>query len=310
VSPVRRDPLTGEPVLLAPARAARPHDVGRPSTGAGCPFCPGNEGETPPETRAVRPGGGPPDSPGWLVRAIPNKFPAGAPDEGVHEVIVNTPRHVVRLGDLTDEEASLAGEVWAERIAAVEADPRGLWPFLFLNQGAAAGASLQHTHTQLVGLPLEPPRLLAQERAFAEASRCPVCADLAAAPDRGRLVAAEGELAAWTPEVPPLTGTLRIGPAAHLPDWTSDPGPAAAARFLRRQAAAVTELLGAEAINLWLHRGRPGGGDRYHWHVDLIPRLGTLAGLELGTGVIAVGIGPAETAARLRAAPVSARSGA
>lgn len=310
MSPVRRDPLTGEPVLLAPARAARPHDVGRPATGAGCPFCPGNEAETPPETRAVRPGGGPPDSPGWLVRAIPNKFPAVAPDEGVHEVIVNTPRHVVRLGDLTDEEAALAGEVWAERVAAVEADRRGLWPFLFLNQGAAAGASLQHIHAQLVGLPLEPPRLLAQERAFEEAPRCPVCADLAAAAGGGRLVAEEDGLAAWAPEVPPLTGTLRIGPTAHLPDWTADPGPAATARFLRRQAAAVTGRLGAEAINLWLHRRRRGGSDRYHWHVDLIPRLGTLAGLELGTGVIAVGIEPALIASRLREAPVAARPGA
>ena len=127
---------------------------------------------------AVRPGGGPPDTPGWLVRAIPNKFPAVAPEEGVHEVIVNTPRHVVRMGDLTDEEAELAGGAWADRIAAVEADPRGLWPFLFLNQGAAAGASLQHTHAQLVGLPLEPPRLVARERAFDEAAECPVCADL------------------------------------------------------------------------------------------------------------------------------------
>ena len=124
--------------------------MGRPSADVGCPFCEGNEAETPPETQAVRPGGGGPDTPGWLVRAIPNKFPAVAPDEGVHEVIVNTPRHVVRFGDLTDDEAELAGGVWADRIAAVEADPRGLWPFLFLNQGAAAGASLQHTHAQLV----------------------------------------------------------------------------------------------------------------------------------------------------------------
>jgi UDPglucose--hexose-1-phosphate uridylyltransferase len=295
-------------VLLAPARAARPHDVGRPPAGAGCPFCPGNEAATPPETQALRPGGGPPDSPGWLVRAVPNKFPAVAPGEGVHEVIVNTPRHVVRLGDLTDDEAVLAGGVWADRIAAVEADPRGLWPFLFLNQGAAAGASLQHIHTQIVGLPLEPPRLLARERAFEETDRCPVCADLAAAREDGRAVDEDGGLVAWTPAVPPLTGTLRIGPAAHLPDWTADPGPGAAAAFLRRQAARASEGLGAEALNLWLHRRRRGGGDRYHWHVDLIPRLGTLAGLELGTGVIAVASSSDEIASRLRGAPAGVRT--
>lgn len=289
---------------MAPARAARPHDVAGPPTATGCPFCPGNEGLTPPETAAVRPGAGPADSPGWLVRAIPNKFPALAPDEGVHEVIVNSPRHIVRMGDLTDDEAALAGGMWAARIAAVEDDPRGLWPFLFLNQGAAAGASLQHTHAQLVGLPFSPPRLVAQERAFDDA--CPVCADLAAAGDR--IVAQATGLVAWCPEVPPLSGTLRVGPAAHLPDWTAEPGPAAAARFLRRQVAGVTDRLGAEAVNLWLHRRRRGGSDRVHWHIDVIPRLGTLAGLELGTGVIAVAQPPREVAARLRATPVASPS--
>ena len=201
--------------------------MGRPSADVGCPFCEGNEAETPPETHAVRPGGGGPDTPGWLVRAIPNKFPAVAPDEGVHEVIVNTPRHVVRFGDLTDDEAELAGGVWADRIAAVEADPRGLWPFLFLNQGAAAGASLQHTHAQLVGLPLEPPRLLARERAFEETSRCPVCADIEGAAATGRVVD-EGEgLVAWSPEVPPLTGTLQDRPGEPpAPTGPRRPGPA------------------------------------------------------------------------------------
>ena len=274
----------------------------------GCPFCPGNEAETPPETEALRPGGGPADGPGWLVRAIPNKFPAVAPDEGVHEVIVNTPRHLVRFGDLTDEEAELAGGVWADRVAAVEADPRGLWPFLFLNQGAAAGASLQHTHAQLVGLPVDPPRLVARERAFAEAPRCPICADLEAAAADGRIVAEEDGLVTWAPEVPPLTGALRVAPADHLPDWTAAPGPAVAARAARRRTAAATEHLGAEAVNLWLHRRRGGRDDDYHWHFELIPRLGTLAGLELGTGVIAVAVSSAEVARRLREAPPEARA--
>ena len=78
LSPVRRDPLTGEPVLLAPARAARPHDVGRPATGAGCPFCPGNEAETPPETQARPPGGGPPDGPGLAGARDPQQVPGAS----------------------------------------------------------------------------------------------------------------------------------------------------------------------------------------------------------------------------------------
>ena len=283
---------------MAPARAARPHDVGAPSNPLGCPFCPGNEDQTPPEVFAVRPGGGPPDSPGWLVRVIPNKFPALAPEEGVHEVVLNSPRHVVRLADLEPQEAELAVSVWAERLAAVGADPRGLWPFLFLNQGAAAGASLQHTHTQIMGLPFAPPRLVARERAFEEAAVCPVCADIAGAGER--LVRAGGGLVAWCPQVPPLSGTLRIAPARHAPDWAEGLDAGAVAGELVRQAAAIGDRLNAEAINMWLHQRRPGGTERFHWHIDMIPRLGTLAGLELGAGVMSVAVSSETTARRLR----------
>lgn len=285
-------------MLIAPGRAARPHDVGAPSNPLGCPFCPGNEDQTPPEVAALRPGGGAPDGPGWLVRVIPNKFPALAPEEGVHEVVLNSPRHVVRLADLLPEEAERAVAVWAQRLVAVASDPRGLWPFLFLNQGAAAGASLQHTHTQIVGLPFLPPRALARERAFAEAATCPLCADMEAAGDR--LVARGDGLVAWCPEVPPLSGTVRIAPERHAPDWGAALDPAALAGALLRHAATLGERLGAEALNLWLNQRRPGGSERYHWHLDLIPRLGTLAGLELGAGVIAVAMRPETTARRLR----------
>jgi hypothetical protein len=136
-----------------------------------------------------------------------------------------------------------------------------------------------------------------------------VCADIESAAADGRIVDEAEGLVAWSPEVPPLTGTLRIGPATHEPDWTAPPGPGAAARFLRRQAAAAGERLGAEALNAWLHRGRPRAGGRYHWHMELVPRLGTLAGLELGTGVIAVAISPAELAGRLRDAPAPSHPG-
>jgi UDPglucose--hexose-1-phosphate uridylyltransferase len=283
---------------MAPSRAARPHDVGAPSNPLGCPFCPGNEAQTPPETMAIRPGGGPPDSPGWLVRAIPNKFPALAPEEGVHEVILNSPRHVTGLDELTEEEAVRAVGAWAERLEAVRADPRGLWPFLFLNQGAAAGASLQHTHAQLMGLPFEPPRLVARERAFAGADGCLLCEDMHGAGER--LVHAGEGLVAWCPRIPPLAGTVRLAPERHLPDWTESLDAVGLARALLRLTRAIGAILRAEAINLWLHDRRPGGTERYHWHVDLVPRLGTLAGLELGAGVIAIPNAPEVTATRLR----------
>lgn len=293
-SPARRDPLTGELVLMAPARAARPHDVGRPAVDDNCPFCPGNEALTPPESLTVRPGGGMADSPGWLVRAFPNRYPALGP-EGVHEVIVSTPRHVLRFSDLTAEEADRAVMAWAQRLDALVRDPRRLWAHLFLNQGAAAGASLQHAHAQLVGLPFAPPRLRARAAAFA-AGPCPVCADMRSA---DRVVADTEGLVAWCPGVPPFSGTVRVAPAAHMPDWSSGLEPALLGPLLRRLAGALAAVAGTDALNLWLNQKGP-DGDRYHWHLDLVPRSGTLAGLELGTGVIAVAQAPEATAALLR----------
>ena len=147
MSPTRWDPLTGTPMLLAPARTTRPHDTGQGATvAARCPFCPGAEAETPREVWADRPAGSAPDGPGWRVRAVPNRFPVLPPDEGIHEVIINTPRHVLALWDLEIDELTAAINGWAIREAAVRADRRGLTPFLFVNQGAAAGASLQHSH--------------------------------------------------------------------------------------------------------------------------------------------------------------------
>ena len=149
------DPITGEPVLLAPGRAARPNDSRAATATAArlCPFCEGQEQDTPRETYAERPGGGGANSPGWSVRVVPNKFPAISVEEGVHEVVVPTARHVTTLGELTVDELADALRVLALRMEVVGDDSRNLTPFAFFNQGAEAGSSLQHIHAQVIGLP-------------------------------------------------------------------------------------------------------------------------------------------------------------
>lgn len=81
---IRIDQLSGMRALLAPSRSDRPMALevpGDPGTDAeGCPFCEGREEKTPAELYALRPDGGEPDSPGWLVRSVPNLYPALAPD--------------------------------------------------------------------------------------------------------------------------------------------------------------------------------------------------------------------------------------
>jgi len=306
MTPVRWDPLTGTPLLVAPARIERPHDTGpvapgdpTPARGPGhadCPFCPGAEDQTPPEVWAVRPPGGAPDTTGWSVRAVPNRFPVLPPDEGIHEVVVNSPRHIVELWELSPTEMATAVDAWALRERAVRNDPRGLWPFVFLNQGAAAGASLQHSHAQLIGLPFAPPLLAAREDAFQRAPACPVCAELAD-PAIARIADA-GPLTAWCPQAPPLSGAVRIAPRRHAPEWPARPG-RALAEILGPLMRALAALVGTAAMNLWVNQRHPGGPDAYHWHVDIVPRRATLAGMELGAGVFSLLNDPTALAAAL-----------
>jgi UDPglucose--hexose-1-phosphate uridylyltransferase len=234
------------------------------------------------------------------VRAFANKFPAIAAEEGVHEVVVTTPRHVVNLADATGEEAERAAWAWAQRLEAVGNDPRGLWPFFFLNQGAAAGASLQHSHAQVVGLPFAPPKLVRRANTFATANVCPVCGDLAVADSRQ--IAEYGDLMAWCPAIPSLSGTIWIAPRRHTAGWADEFDPSLVGSAVRDVMARLREAVGAEAVNMWLHQRRPRDGGRYHWHIEVIGRLGTLAGLELGTGAISVAQDPETLAERLRKA--------
>lgn len=300
MSPIRWDPLAGTPMLVAPARTTRPHDTiphgttGRPTVE--CPFCPGAEDRTPPEVWADRTEGTAPDRPGWRVRAFPNLYPVLPPDEGIHEVIVNSPRHVLTLWELTDDELSAAINGWAIREAAVRTDPRGLTAFLFVNQGAGAGASLQHSHAQVLGLPFEPPALAARRAAFATASQCPICAELA--DPAVAHVADAGPLVAWCPAAPPFSGAVRIAPSVHAPAWPAAPG-ASLAPLLRPVMQALADVVGTDAFNLWLHRTTIEDPD-YHWHLEVVPRRGMLAGMELGSGVLSLFSEPLALAARLR----------
>src|SRR5205814_6292164 len=104
------DELTGDRVILAPARALRP-DTFRvqaeplPASVASCPFCTGNEHDTPPEV--ARRGAGEPDTPGWTLRVVPNKYPiVGEGVAGAHEVVIFSPAHDVDLGALSADAAT------------------------------------------------------------------------------------------------------------------------------------------------------------------------------------------------------------
>jgi UDPglucose--hexose-1-phosphate uridylyltransferase len=177
---LRKDPITGRWVIVAVDRAMRPTDFIReqavPTSGHFCPFCPGPEQKTPPEVLAYRPGGGRPNEAGWTLRVVPTKFPAlrvegelnrqgeGLYDKmngvGAHEVVIETPDHMLTHGDLTEKQVEDVFWAFRDRILDLRKDTRLRYIIVFKNHGAGAGATLEHTHSQIIALPVVPKRAI------------------------------------------------------------------------------------------------------------------------------------------------------
>ena len=328
---LRIDPLTGLQVVLAPKRSERPFsfEPARVHEGAKeeCPLCEGHESWTPPETYALRPSGGDPDSPGWLVRAVPNKYPlfepdgdassepvdplgagrgdpdffAAAPAVGAHEVIVHAPEHVSSMGDLSPEQLSLAMDGWRERATALS--ETSSYVHLMVNEGPAAGASLEHSHAQIYGLGLVPTVIARErERFTAHNTRtmggCLLC-DLLQEEvrRRERIVAIDDEAVMLAPFASRMPYELQIVPRRHEPSFAS--GDTNVAALLHEGLTRLRGVLGAPPpLNLWV-RTSPQGAETFHWHIDVLPRLTQLAGFELGTGMNVNIVAPERAATEL-----------
>jgi UDPglucose--hexose-1-phosphate uridylyltransferase len=267
---IRKTPITGDPVILAPERAERPNAY----QGAPCPFCPGAESETPPEMARH---GNP-----WRIRVFPNKFPA-TPH---HEVIVEAAAHDVTFDDLAPDHASRAVEMMFERYRALrEAAP---YVCLFKNHGRLAGATIPHIHSQILGTPFIPLRAAREGEAFAK--RCRLCA-METHPLIG-----ETPHYLWTA---PLGATMAyqqwIVPKAHGNEMDE---PRELAAILQDAARAMLSL--SDAFN-WAFVNFP-HEDRGHWYVELFPRFGAVAGFELGSGTFINTVDPADSARVLRSA--------
>jgi UDPglucose--hexose-1-phosphate uridylyltransferase len=251
-----------------------------------CPFCEGREDRTPPETFAVAAAAREPDTPGWQVRVVPNLYPAFERQE----VVVSAPRHARSLAELDDAELALTALAWRERAAAARAEGFG-YVHALLNEGRVAGSSLPHTHTQLVWF-REPPQLVASERTAA--GGCGVCELLAH--DELAIGERDGIVSLVHP-AGRLPYELLIAPREHEPHGIESPRLAVAVSQLGAAIRRLHALEGTLPLNAWLH-------DNGHWHVEVVPRLTVLAGVELGAGIYVNALPPEDAVTALRAAAV------
>jgi UDPglucose--hexose-1-phosphate uridylyltransferase len=317
MSELRNDLVTGRSVLLAPGRSARPHTVAPaepdPEAVAKCPFCPGHEHETPPEV--ARRGRGAPDTPGWRIRVVPNLYPIvghiaggehpGPGGAGAHEVAILHPDHWVGLGQLADTEVIELFRALRERARVLAARDLAHVQVL-VNQGRAAGASIAHPHAQLLAIDFVPPAVVETVHRFEAARTDVVLTDAQASTAQGGHVAtnADGPHGAlvWCPWAGASPYELRITAADAGPNFETAPDPAldAVALATRRAVGALESLLGAAPYNVVVHNGPTRGDHPFHWYVTVVPRIATIAGFELGTGVFVNTVDPADAAAQLR----------
>ena len=119
--------------------------------------------------------------------------------------------------------------------------------------------------------------------------------------DDGELrISEHAGIVAWCPAIPPFSGTVRLAPETADARLDSSTDYVAVAGLLAEVIRRIDVAFDRPAMNVMMHQRRPGGPDSFHWHLDLLPRLGTLAGLELGTGVMAIAQAPRTMADRLR----------
>lgn len=296
---------------MAPARAGRPHTTRAtkrattptsPNTES-CPFCPGNESQTPPEL--ARTGAGGPGEPGWRARVFPNLYPIVDGDIGTHEVVALSPSHDRSLGRLSHDEVIELFDLLADRVAAHERAGYASSQVI-INHGRSAGASIEHPHAQVLGLHLQPPTIVAETRRL-ERSACVVCAlqGSEGAPDSA-LTVITGDAPAWCPSASAFPYEMLVAPGEHLVAFHADDRDAALARaaVARTMGEALARLdatLDDPPYNVVVH-APPFATADFHWHIHIWPRISNLAGLELGAGIGANTVLPETAATALKGA--------
>lgn len=329
MSTLRQDPTTNEWVIISPHRASRPRKVGsvtrpqEPGLDADCPFCPGNEDRTPPEIfRTERDGS-------WDQRVFPNLYPAlqgngsterdgdtllrEMPGVGEHEVIVESPRHDERLGDMELERLTRALGVWRDRYVALRNLPWVKSVILFRNYGPRAGTSLPHPHSQILATPVFAPDALRRysvaTRYFDDTGHC-VYDDLREAELKAadRIVIDDEQYVALSPFASRNPYETWILPRRHRSSFGEVPDEEleGLARTLGSVLRALRDGADDPDYNLVVQSApaHEEGKPFFLWHLQLFPRTTTPAGFELGSGMSINPMAPEEAAVTLREAIV------
>ncbi len=323
MSELRYNYLKDTWAVIAIERARRPHDYSTHiyeeyGDKSKCPFEPGNEDKTPPEIFAIREPGTAPNTPGWKVRVIPNKYPAFRIEEtdkadfyciydkkggfGAHEVVIDTPDHYKHIQDFSIEELNNMYIAFRERIKALYQDLRIKYVQVFKNHGKDAGKSLVHSHSQIIALskiPKKPDTIIKQSRIYYQKKeRCYTCDEIKfELVDGDRVVYENEHFLVFCPYASLFPFEVKIVPKNHTHDFTTVDGDMlknlsdATQQAVRRLHKALVN----PPFNMILYTSPPVRDcvedpdyfyhidSFFHWHIEILPRIAIHAGFELGT---------------------------
>jgi UDPglucose--hexose-1-phosphate uridylyltransferase len=276
---------------------------------------------------AVRPSDDPPNEAGWSVRVIPNKYPAvrvdvplapldtgglfeRVPAMGAHELVIVSPEHDRGFSQIAIDHWDRVLAVCQHRMYQLWQTPSTQHVALFLNHGAAAGASREHPHMQIISAPVSAPvvdRMHTTLRAhFKSKQTCLVCDIIKAEIEQEiRIVHEDSAYITIAPFASRLPYEMWVVPRAHRSTFLSVPtgDRRRFAAHLKEVFARLIKHLGNAPFNAILHSARPEADDPkmpFHWHFEIAPRLGELAGLEWGSGAHINPVAPETVAMELR----------
>ncbi|MEW6364107.1 MAG: galactose-1-phosphate uridylyltransferase [Acidobacteriota bacterium] len=331
----RKDPLSNGWVIVSPERGLRPSDFGSVEStkkGGFCPFCPGNEGYTPPEILAFRQEGSQANRDGWWVRTIPNKFAYLSSEGelrrkgkgiydlmngvGAHEIIVEAADHNANFTTIDAHQTEEIIKMHLYRMLDLRKDGRFRYVQIFKNHGSAAGAALEHAHSQIIALPITP-RWLKEELNscalhYAQKERCLLCDIMSQeTEDADRIVFENSDFVAFEPFASKFPFETWILPKQHSANFhtISEEQIVSFADCVRTTLSMLFRALQDPPYNFVLHTApvyyKKGNywktiDEDYHWHMEIIPRLTKMAGFEWGTGFYINPTPPEEAARYLR----------
>ncbi|MBN2705427.1 MAG: galactose-1-phosphate uridylyltransferase [Deltaproteobacteria bacterium] len=333
MSELRKDPIVDRWVIISRERGKRPSEFStmkQERKSGFCPFCPGNEDVVPPEILAYRQPGSQSNDQNWRLRVVPNKFPAlhiegdimrqgdGVYDKmngiGAHEVIIETPDHQATLATMPIE--AVEDVLWAyrDRIRDLAGDGRFRYILVFKNQGLAAGATVEHSHSQIIALPIVPKRAKEEvdgaKKFYDYKERCVFCDIIQQEINQGlRMVSENHEFIAICPFAPRFPFETWILPKKHTHDYQNNSKNMieGLALILSDTLKRLNRVLDTPPYNFILHTAPVNYIDTstfYHWHIEIIPKLTRVAGFEWGSGFYINPTPPEESAKFLRDAKI------